>query len=213
MIPENVIESVREATNLAVLAREYGVKLTRSADGFTALCPFHNEKSPSFRIHAKGPRAGQFKCFGCGEAGSVLDFVMKIESWPFLSALKYLAERSGITVTSQTVTTAQRAASAEDRLIAAWWWEQRTVQMRAVLERAIEEHTQPDDDFCECVGRCIRRVEEMNQETRFLLFKSQVSREDREQWAVDVEEERRFTAAWMRLSTEEDRNVSEYRRV
>lgn len=188
MIPAHILESIENSTDLSGLAREFGVKLTRSADGFTGLCPFHSEKSPSFRVHTKGQRAGQFKCFGCGEAGSAINFVMKFESWPFLTAVKYLAERSGITLENQKATTAvQRAAVAEDRKMAEWWWGRRISDVRWCLDRAIEEHTQPDDEFCEITGSIIRQLEQMTPEERFLTFKSQVTREDRDEWAESIE--------------------------
>ena len=57
------------------------------------LCPFHNEKSPSFSVHA-GRQI--YHCFGCGAGGNAFTFVMEYENFTFVEALKYLAERSGV---------------------------------------------------------------------------------------------------------------------
>jgi len=67
--------------------------LKRAGGNYSALCPFHNEKTPSFSVSREKQI---FKCFGCGEGGNVISFVMKIENLPFLDAVRMLAERVGM---------------------------------------------------------------------------------------------------------------------
>ncbi len=85
---------VREANDIAETIARY-VPLKKAGRNFKACCPFHNEKTPSFHVNADRQT---FKCFGCGEGGSVFDFVMKAERVTFPEALRMLAERAGITI-------------------------------------------------------------------------------------------------------------------
>jgi DNA primase len=68
---------------------------------YIGLCPFHNEKTPSFTV---SPAKGIFKCFGCGEAGDSVGFVMKHEHYAYIDALRYLANKYNIEIkeTAQT---------------------------------------------------------------------------------------------------------------
>lgn len=67
--------------------------LKKSGRGFVGLCPFHSEKTPSFHV---SPDKQLYHCFGCGEGGTVLTFVMKAENLDFVEGLKFLAERARI---------------------------------------------------------------------------------------------------------------------
>jgi DNA primase len=86
-------EQLKSSVDIVDVVGEY-VRLRKSGpQRYSGLCPFHNEKTPSFSVHA----ARQFyKCFGCGEGGDVFSFVQKIEGVTFYEALKTLAERNGI---------------------------------------------------------------------------------------------------------------------
>lgn len=86
---------VKAATDIVIVVGEY-VRLKRisATQSYTGLCPFHTEKTPSFRVHANDQF---FKCFGCGLGGDVFKFVQEMERVSFGDALKILAERAGIT--------------------------------------------------------------------------------------------------------------------
>jgi DNA primase len=88
------VEQLKASVDIVKVVQEYVPRLRRSsASRFVGLCPFHNEKTPSFSVHA----GHQFyKCFGCGAGGDVLKFVMEIERITFYEALRLLAERHGI---------------------------------------------------------------------------------------------------------------------
>ena len=72
MISDAKKEEILDAADIVEVVSYY-VTLKRSVSGFTGLCPYHNEKSPSFHVT---PRLGIFKCFGCGESGDVFKFIM-----------------------------------------------------------------------------------------------------------------------------------------
>jgi len=93
-------EQLKSAIDIWTVVGEY-VRLKKSGtQRYMGLCPFHNEKTPSFTVHA----VHQFyKCFSCGAGGDVLDFVMRIEGVSFYEALKLLAERHGIPMPKRSV--------------------------------------------------------------------------------------------------------------
>ena len=71
------------------------VNLKRRGSNLVGLCPFHNEKTPSFTVY---PENGSFYCFGCGAGGDVITFIRQIENLDYLEAVKYLADRTGLQV-------------------------------------------------------------------------------------------------------------------
>lgn len=94
-IPEEVVEKVLAATDIVDLINSYGFSLKRSGAVFKTHCPFHNEKTPSFIVN---PARQSYKCFGCGEGGSAVGFVMAHENLPFPDALRKLAARANIVI-------------------------------------------------------------------------------------------------------------------
>lgn len=92
MISDDKKEEIRATADIVEVVGDY-VKLKKSGSGFSGLCPFHNEKTPSFHVT---PRLGIYKCFGCGESGDVFNFVMQMEGISFPESLRTLAERYGI---------------------------------------------------------------------------------------------------------------------
>ena len=90
--PEEIVEEVRQRTDIVDLIGSY-VRLQKKGSSYMGLCPFHNEKSPSFSVSASRQI---FHCFGCGAGGNAFTFVMEYENYTFVEALKYLAERSGV---------------------------------------------------------------------------------------------------------------------
>lgn len=94
-ITEPVIEEIKIRTDLADLIAGYGIQVKRAGGAFKACCPFHREKTPSFHIQ---PDRGFYHCFGCGESGDAIKFVMKHEGLTFVEAAKKLAEKAGIAI-------------------------------------------------------------------------------------------------------------------
>ncbi len=92
MITDDKKEEVRDAADIVEVVGDY-VKLKRSGSGFTGLCPYHDEKTPSFNVT---PKLGIFKCFGCGESGDVFKFVMDQDGIGFTESVRQLADRYGV---------------------------------------------------------------------------------------------------------------------
>jgi DNA primase len=86
------IQEVREATNIVDLVGQY-VTLRLRGHNYFGLCPFHEEKTPSFAVH---PDRQIFRCFGCGKGGNVFGFLMEIEKISFIEAVRILAQKAGI---------------------------------------------------------------------------------------------------------------------
>lgn len=98
------IEEVRQQSDIVDVIGNY-VKLKRSGSGYVGLCPFHNEKSPSFSV---SPARQMYKCFGCGVGGNVITFMMEYENFSFPEAMNFLAERAGIDLPKQELTPEQK---------------------------------------------------------------------------------------------------------
>jgi DNA primase len=92
LIPEDKIAEIRDRTDIVSVIGEY-VTLKRTGVNHKGLCPFHNEKSPSFNVNAQKQF---FHCFGCGKSGDVISFVSELEGKSFMETLRELAKRSGV---------------------------------------------------------------------------------------------------------------------
>lgn len=95
--PEDLVEEIRQRNDIVDVVSEH-VKLKRTGNNHMGLCPFHNEKSPSFSVSGQKQ---MYHCFGCGVGGNVFTFVMEYENYSFVEALKYLAERVNIALPEQ----------------------------------------------------------------------------------------------------------------
>lgn len=95
--PEELVEEIRERNDIVDVIGGY-VKLQRKGSSWFGLCPFHNEKSPSFSV---SQQKQMYYCFGCGAGGNVITFIMEYENYSFPEALKYLADRAGIKLPEQ----------------------------------------------------------------------------------------------------------------
>ena len=89
---EDLIEEVRMKNDIVDVISGY-VKLQKKGSSYFGLCPFHNEKSPSFSVSRQKQ---MYYCFGCGAGGNVFTFLMEYENYTFIEAVEYLAERSGV---------------------------------------------------------------------------------------------------------------------
>ena len=103
MIPQETIEQVRQATDIGQVVGEF-VRLRRRGRNFEALCPFHEEKTPSFKVNVDKQI---YHCFGCGKGGNVFTFLMEHERMSFIEVVRLLAKRANIQI-RETVTDVQR---------------------------------------------------------------------------------------------------------
>jgi DNA primase len=98
LIPEDKIAEVRDRTDIVAVIGEY-VTLKRTGVNHKGLCPFHNEKSPSFNVNAQKQF---YHCFGCGKSGDVISFLAELEGKSFIETLRDLAKKSGVELPEQT---------------------------------------------------------------------------------------------------------------
>ncbi len=94
MIPSEKIEQIKEANDIVDVIGDY-ISLKKSGSGYKSLCPFHQEKTPSFMV---SPQKQIFHCFGCGAGGNVFSFIQKIENMSFIESVKLLAKKAGIAI-------------------------------------------------------------------------------------------------------------------
>ena len=91
---DELIEEIRTRNDIVDVISGY-VRLQKKGSSYFGLCPFHNEKSPSFSVSRQKQ---MYYCFGCGAGGNVFTFLMEYENYSFVEAVKYLAERAGISL-------------------------------------------------------------------------------------------------------------------
>ena len=109
---DEIIEEVRSRNDIVDVISSY-VKLQKKGSSYFGLCPFHNEKSPSFSV-SRGKQ--MYYCFGCGAGGNVFTFLMEYENYTFQEALKYLADKAGVEL-PQTEYSAQAKERADLKAI------------------------------------------------------------------------------------------------
>ncbi|MCQ4118877.1 DNA primase [Rhodococcus tibetensis] len=116
-IPDRDVAAIRERTRIEDIVGEY-VSLKRAGgDSMKGLCPFHDEKSPSFHVR---PNHGHYHCFGCGEGGDVYSFLQKIDHISFVEAVEQLADRLNYSISYEGGgTSVQRDRGTRARLVAA----------------------------------------------------------------------------------------------
>ena len=90
--PDELIEEIRAKNDIVDVISGY-VRLQKKGSNHFGLCPFHNEKSPSFSVSGSKQ---MYYCFGCGAGGNVITFLMEYENYSFQEAVKVLADRAGV---------------------------------------------------------------------------------------------------------------------
>src|SRR6478672_12809230 len=91
---ERTLADIRERMSIVELVGEY-VQLKKAGTGYLGLCPFHNEKTPSFHVH---PQRNCFHCFGCHKGGNIFSFLCAVEGLSFPEAVKRLAKKVGVEI-------------------------------------------------------------------------------------------------------------------
>ena len=104
MIPQSTIDRIVDAANIVDVVSDY-VTLRRAGASYKGLCPFHDDKTPSFSV---SPARGVCKCFSCGQGGNAVHFIMSIEQMTYVEALRHLAKKYGIPVEEEQMTDEQR---------------------------------------------------------------------------------------------------------
>ncbi|MGP1460341.1 MAG: DNA primase [Bacteroides sp.] len=122
MIDRQTIDLILSRADILDVVGDY-VSLRQRGANWVGLCPFHNEKTPSFSV---SPSRGIYKCFGCGKGGNALNFIMEVEHLSFVDAVRFLGKKVGVAVEEEQQTQEQIEALAEEaRLIELNEWAQR----------------------------------------------------------------------------------------
>ena len=121
-IKDDSVERVKATIEILPVVEDV-VRLRKSGSTYKGLCPFHQEKTPSFTV---SPARGTFKCFGCGEGGDAITFVRKLENLDFVPAIELLAQRFGVELEYEESSPEQEQKRRRDD------------RLRALLERAAE---------------------------------------------------------------------------
>src|SRR5215813_10441087 len=109
---DNFKQTLKQQADIVRIVGDY-VKLKKAgAQNYSGLCPFHNEKTPSFSVHVTRQF---FHCFGCGASGDVFSFVQKIENITFLEAVRLVAQKVGMEAPKQTYSGPEEAREAKLR--------------------------------------------------------------------------------------------------
>ena len=104
---DDIIEEVRAGNDIVDVISGY-VRLKRRGSSWVGLCPFHNEKTPSFNVNRERQ---MYYCFGCGQGGNVYTFLMQYENRTFQEAVQTLAERAGINLPEENYSASERHAA------------------------------------------------------------------------------------------------------
>jgi DNA primase len=111
-VPEEIIEEIRSRCNIVDIIRSY-IPIKKAGGGvWKALCPFHNEKTPSFTI---SEQRGRYHCFGCGAGGDAFKFIMEWEKVDFPNAIHLLASKCGVIIPEKTYSNPQERQQAQQR--------------------------------------------------------------------------------------------------
>src|SRR2546430_5668541 len=94
MITQSTIQQITSRIDIVEIIGEY-VKLKKRGANYLGLCPFHNEKSPSFTV---SPSKEIYKCFGCGRSGNTISFLMEHEKYSYVEALRWLAAKYNVEI-------------------------------------------------------------------------------------------------------------------
>ncbi|MBK6900292.1 MAG: DNA primase [bacterium] len=139
VLPKDLVARIKEETDITAVVREY-VTLRAAGTNFVGLCPFHREKTPSFNVN---PHRQIYKCFGCGEGGDVISFLMKLQGLSFPEALEVLARPLDVDLARFLVDNDEaegerqaffRAQEAAAELWSGAYWGREGAEARAYLE-------------------------------------------------------------------------------
>ncbi|RQD66889.1 MAG: DNA primase [Tindallia sp. MSAO_Bac2] len=113
-IPEELVDEIIQHNDIVDVINEY-LPLKSAGSNYRALCPFHNEKTPSFMVSREKQL---YKCFGCGQGGGVVQFIMEKENLDFVDAIHYLARRAGIQIPETNITSEEKLRMETNRKLA-----------------------------------------------------------------------------------------------
>ena len=182
-IPQQVIDEIREKTDIVNIIGQY-VQLKKAGKNYTGLCPFHEERTPSFSVASDRQF---YHCFGCGRGGNVFNFIQELEGLSFQEAVVRVAEMEGIPLSSQYMTASKQVGHHKNDYL------YQMNQQACEVYQHILKNTQ--------IGQAARNYLEIRQLDRELLEEFQIGfAPDRRDFLVKVFEQRGYTKEQMAAS-------------
>jgi hypothetical protein len=177
----STILRLKEASPLPIIAGEY-LQLRKQGTCLTCCCPFHDERTPSFKVHATF-----WKCFGCGAGGDVITFLSTIENISKGEAIRILSERTGIPLDGKPTTRLERIYNQEEQAFAEWWWKRSCGHLaRRLTAYAIAG----SEEEAESAGLLWRQMAGVKRSERAALAQRCATVEERREWKADLEDAR-----------------------
>ena len=194
----SIVDDVRCATEIVELVQECGIKLKKSGKLFKGLCPFHQEKTPSFTVY---PETESWYCFGCGRGGDIFNFTEQIKKINFSEAVRYLSSRAGIKLPTWTPANEeeQKEIRLKDEILtvtAQFYFEKITQDVKdyLIIERCLTEETinlykigyAPDREIGKSDSRLLNFLKERGYTKRQAIKAGVVYKDGREYFAGNI---------------------------
>lgn len=146
MIDRLTVEKIKDAANIVDVVSEF-VTLKKSGANYKGLCPFHNEKTPSFMV---SPARGTCHCFGCGKGGNAISFIMEHEQMTYPEALRWLAKKYNIEIQERELSAEEKAeqTARESMFIINEW-------TASYFEKLLHEHPDGQAIGLQYLGRVV----------------------------------------------------------
>ena len=177
MISAHTLSAIKAATDLQALAAEY-VVVKKSGAQYLCLCPFHNDREPSCRIYRE-----HYYCFSCQAAGSAVDWVMHYEKIRFSDAIRFLADRAGISLDEKPLTRKALAYAVDEAQFCAWWWQRQTDIVATSVQDALSED---DEEWLGCLERITGWMRALPAAEKFSVFRERRTEAERKQWREEL---------------------------
>jgi hypothetical protein len=177
MISAHTLSAIKAATDLQALAAEY-VVVKKSGAQYLCLCPFHNDREPSCRIYRE-----HYYCFSCQSTGSAVDWVMHHEKIRFSEAIRFLADRAGISLDEKPLTRKALAYAVDEAQFCAWWWRRQTDIVATSVQDALSED---DEEWLGCLERITGWMRALPAAEKFSVFRERRTEAERKQWREEL---------------------------
>lgn len=189
MYNQVTIDRVKSSVSLVDLVSEY-VPLKKQSTRMVGRCPFHQEDTPSFGVHADG----YWKCFGCQAGGDCFAFLMAIDGISFHEALKRLADRAGISLDAKPISPKAQRWAQEEAALCRWWWERRYARQYAAIHRAMES---AEESWLDALGAPLRYWDGLSVQERWEHFRRRATAADRAVWRSEIADKKAYVDAWV----------------
>lgn len=184
------IAAIKAAVSLPELIREY-VKLRVVGTEHIGLCPFHSERTASFRVHADF-----YHCFGCSATGDCFTFISMIEAVSLGRAMALLSQRTGIQLDGKRRTPIQRAGDRQDLAFALWWHGRQVTKLSRALTVYVIYGTEEE---CEDLGLVLRQLRGLDRQAIVGAARRLATAQDWRDWETDKKDAEFWTGVCVEM--------------